>query len=76
MDLMAEVKRKNRQLLLRRAQLQMSFRVRANTPYFNSFVVTFIVAPFLMGAATHLATTPMGALYLPVCRKLLLLWRQ
>lgn len=55
MNLMAEVKLKNSQLLLRDAALEQQFQARVNTPRFDSFLITFIAAPFIVGVVTHCA---------------------
>lgn len=76
MGLIAEVKRKNNQLTAQHIQLQKNYRERISTPYFSSYVITFMAAPFMMGFITHRVTTPVGALSLPVCRLLLMFLRQ
>ena len=76
MDLIAEVKRKNNQLIVQHILLQKNFRERTSTPYFSSFLITYLAAPFAMGFIAHRMTTPMGALSLPVWRLLLTLLRQ
>jgi hypothetical protein len=55
MNLMAEVKLKNNQLLLRDAALEQQLRERVSTPEFSSFLITFIAVPFIVGAAAHCA---------------------
>lgn len=54
MDLIAEIKQKNDQLLLKNAVLQQYLCARINTPTFSSFLITFTLAPFIVGAATQL----------------------
>lgn len=54
MDLKAQVKQKNEQLLLQNAILQKSLRARVNAPGLSSFLLTFIVAPFVFGAIAQL----------------------
>ncbi len=54
MDLIAEVKQKNDQLLLQNTVLQRSLCTRINTSKFRSFLVTFAVAPFIVGAVASL----------------------
>lgn len=76
MDLIAEVKRKNNQLTALHIQLQKNFRERISVPYFSSYSITFMTAPFIIGFIAHRVTTPMGALSVPVCRLLLMLLRQ
>ncbi|HSX50308.1 MAG TPA: hypothetical protein VLF09_05095 [Cellvibrio sp.] len=53
MNLMTEVKQKNKQLLLRDAALEQKLSARVNTPAIGSFLVTFIAAPFIIGAMAH-----------------------
>jgi len=53
MDLIAEIKQKNDQLLLQNAVLQQYLRARINTPKFSSFLITFTLAPFIVGAAAR-----------------------
>lgn len=53
MDLIAEVKQKNDQLLLQNAVLQQHLCTRINTSTFSSFLITFTVAPFIVGATTQ-----------------------
>jgi hypothetical protein len=55
MDLAAEVKQKNKQLLLQRAVLQQQLEIKAATPDINSFLLTFIAAPFLVGVVSGVA---------------------
>lgn len=54
MDLIAEVTQKNDQLLLQHAKLLEYFCTRINTPKFGSFLITFTVAPFIVGAVIQL----------------------
>lgn len=53
MDLRAEIKQKNEQLLLQNAILQQSLCVRVNTPQFSSFLLTFVVGPLIVGAVAQ-----------------------
>jgi hypothetical protein len=62
MSLTAEVKQKNNQLLLQCTALQQQLDVRINTPEFSSFLVTFAIAPFLVGVVTGLSHAPKGTL--------------
>lgn len=55
MNLMAEVKLKNSQLLLRNAAFEQQLQARVNAPRIGSFLITFIVAPFIVGAVAHCA---------------------
>ncbi len=55
MDLIAAVKQKNDQLLVQNILLQQHLRTRVNTPQFRSFLTTFIVAPFIVGAVAQFA---------------------
>lgn len=57
MKLTTEIKQKNEQLILQRAELQKQFCARLNAPHFSSFFVTFAVAPFLLGAAAKFSHT-------------------
>ena len=58
MKLIAEIKQKNDQLLLQRAELQQQLHARLNAPEFTSFLITFAVAPFIIGAITRFTVTP------------------
>ncbi len=60
MGLVAEVKQKNDQLRLQGILLQQHLRERVNTPEFSSFLVTFAVAPFLVGLITRLSPGSRG----------------
>jgi hypothetical protein len=60
MNLMAKVKQKNNQLLLRSAALEQQLQARVNNPEFGSFLITFIAAPFIVGAVTHYALGSSG----------------
>lgn len=55
MGLVAEVKQKNDQLRLQGILLQQHLRERVNAPEFSSFLVTFVVAPFLVGIIARLS---------------------
>lgn len=57
MKLATEIKLKNEQLILQRAELQKQFFVRLNAPNFRSYFVTFIAIPFLAGAIVKLSNT-------------------
>lgn len=54
MDLTTEVKKKNNQLTLQTVELQRHLCERVNYPRFRSFLTTFVVAPFMVGAASRL----------------------
>jgi hypothetical protein len=54
MDLITRVKQKNDQLLLRNVVLQQCLCARINTSKFCSFLITFTVTPFIIGAVTQL----------------------
>jgi len=54
MDLIAEAKQKNEQLLAKNLIFQQCLRARVNAPEFKSFLITFIVAPVIVGAAAQL----------------------
>ena len=58
MNLIAEIKRKNDQLLLQRVGLQQQLHARLNAPAFASFLITFAAAPFIIGAITRITVTP------------------
>lgn len=68
MSLAAEVKQKNNQLLLRHAVLQQQLTVRAKTPKFSSFLITFAIAPFIVGVVAGFSLTPKGTLPNQLCR--------
>jgi hypothetical protein len=53
MDLEAAVKQKSDQLLLQNAILQQRLCARVNNPKISSFLITFIVAPFGIGAVAQ-----------------------
>lgn len=55
MDLMAEAKQKNDQLFLKNAVLQQHLCARVNAPKSSSFLITFILAPLIVGAVAQLA---------------------
>ncbi|MEN0036894.1 MAG: hypothetical protein AAGC78_07485 [Cellvibrio sp.] len=65
MDLATRVKLKNSELLVQGLALQQQIEARVEVPGFRSFLVTFIVAPFIMGAAIRLlpGNTGMKARY-------------
>lgn len=54
MDLSAVVKQKNDHLLVQNMLLQQHLCSRFNIPQFRSFMATFVVAPFVLGAAAQL----------------------
>jgi hypothetical protein len=54
MHLVTEVKQKNDRLLLQNAIFQRNLSARVNTPGLSSFLLTFIVAPFVVGAVAQL----------------------
>lgn len=58
MDLKAKVKLKSDQLSFRNAILQQHLCARVNTTQFNSFFITFVVAPFVAGAVMRIALGP------------------
>ena len=55
MDLIAEAKQKNEQLLVKNLMFQQCLCARVNAPEFKSFLITFIAAPVIVGAAAQLA---------------------
>lgn len=55
MDLIAVVKQKNDQLLVQNILLQQHLCTRVSTPQFRSFLTTFIIAPFIVGAVAQFA---------------------
>jgi hypothetical protein len=58
MDLKAKVKLKSDQLSLQNANLQQHLCARVNTPEFSSFFISFVVAPFVVGAVMRIALGP------------------
>jgi hypothetical protein len=54
MDLKTEVIQKNERLLLQNAILQRNLSARVNTLGLRSFLLTFVVAPFVFGAVVQL----------------------
>ncbi|WP_331343848.1 hypothetical protein [Cellvibrio sp. UBA7661] len=58
MKLITEIKQKNDRLLLQRAELQKQLHIRLNVPVFTSFIITFAVAPFIIGAVAGFTVTP------------------
>lgn len=62
MDLIADAKQKNDQLLLQNVVLQQHLCASVNTSEFRSFLITFAIAPFIVGAAAQLAITSKGSL--------------
>jgi hypothetical protein len=54
MDLATRVKLKNSELVVQGIALQQQIEARVETPGFRSFLVTFVVAPFVLGAAIRL----------------------
>lgn len=53
MDLEEKVKHKSSQLLLQNSILQQRLCAKVNTSEFGSFLITFIVAPFIVGAVAQ-----------------------
>jgi hypothetical protein len=68
MNLEALVKHKSDQLLLKRAALQQSLHARINTRYFSSFFITFVIAPFIVGAFTRFTVKPLSVFSIPFYR--------
>lgn len=62
MDLIAEAKQKNNHLLSQNAVLQQHLRAKVNAPEFSSFLITFTVAPFIVGVVAQLALAPKGSM--------------
>lgn len=62
MDLIAEAKQKNDQLLLQNAVLQQYLCARVNNREFRSFLITFTLAPFIVGALTQFAASSKGSM--------------
>ena len=58
MDLMARVKQKNDQVSLQNVLLQQHLCARVNTSEFSSFLITFTVAPFIIGAVVQRTFSP------------------
>lgn len=54
MDLIAEAKLKSDQLSLQNAVLQQHLCARVKASELSSFLITFIAAPFIVGAAAQL----------------------
>lgn len=54
MNPMSEIQQKNDRLVLQRALLLQQWDHRVKTTGFGSFVGTFVLAPFVIGAATPL----------------------
>jgi hypothetical protein len=53
MDLTAKVKQKNDQLLLQNVILQQHLCARVNNPKISSFLITFIIAPVIVGVVAQ-----------------------
>lgn len=60
MDLIAEAKQNNEQLLLQNASLQQLLCKRGSAPAFSSYLVTFILTPFIVGAAAQVTLSSKG----------------
>lgn len=71
MDLVTQVELKNSQLLLKRIELQQGLDARAHTPYFKSFLITFVVAPFVLGVIARTTIKPISIFSLPFYRTFL-----
>lgn len=54
MDLASRVKLKNNELLLHGVLLQQQIGARVETTKFRSFLITFVITPFVIGAAIRL----------------------
>jgi hypothetical protein len=54
MDLASKVKLKNSELMVQGIALQHKIGVRVDTTRFRSFLVTFVITPFVVGAAIRL----------------------
>lgn len=54
MDLATRVKLKNSELLVQAVSLQQQLGARVDATGFRSFLITFVVAPFVIGAAIRL----------------------
>lgn len=61
MNLAAEVKQKNDHLLLQGIELQRQLHLTLNKPAFSSFLITFVLAPLLVGAVAGVAAAPKGS---------------
>jgi hypothetical protein len=61
MDLMARVIQKNEQVSLQNVVLQQHLCARVNISGFSSFLVTFTVAPFIIGAVVQRTFRPKTA---------------
>jgi len=55
MDLKAEIRQKNDQLLMQNSILQQHLCARVNAPQIRSFLLTFVVAPLIVGAIAQRA---------------------
>lgn len=54
MNLMLSIKQKNEELVLKNIAMRAVLRERLNVPESKSFFVTFMAAPFILGAASRL----------------------
>lgn len=62
MNLSAEVKCKSEQLSLQSIELQRHLNLRLNSPRFSSFLITFTLAPLLLGVIVAASCAPKGTL--------------
>lgn len=63
MRLTVRIKQKREQLLLQNAKLQNQLHTRINSPGFNSFLVTFVIGPFFVGAIARFAVVPKRSIH-------------
>ena len=67
MDLLTEIKQTNDRLLVQNALLQQQISNRIQSPQFGSFLLTFVVTPFIVGAAANLSLGSKGAVTRQLC---------
>lgn len=75
MSLVAEIKKKNDQLSLQNAAFQQHVGAMVNSPQFNSFLLTFVIAPFIVGVVAKRVLGARSAVAAQVFRSALLGWR-
>ena len=74
MDLKAQIKQKNDQLLVQNSILQQYLRARACTPRFSSYLLTFVIAPMIAGVITQRTFSSRNSATHPLYRALLSSW--
>ena len=72
MDLKAKIKQKSDRLVVQNALLQQQISKYVEATQFRSFLTTFILAPFVVGAITNVALGSKGTLSRQLCRTALL----